>query len=200
MFDEVTPSSGILQDMQRVQHLGRLHTYYWPVLERARLFLLGQSLVSFAWSNFALAILFPMEQLFESYVATKLKKQHPSRHIRTQERRHYLIEKHGTGRKFLLKPDIVIDDHIVADTKRKVIDENKPKENYAIWQWDMYQLFAYAKKYTSTQVYLIYPKSETFTQPLEPFVYDTAPWTEITLRVIPYDLQTDECMLKLWFL
>jgi len=59
-----------------------------------------------------------------------------------------------------LESNIVIDDKIVLDTKWKIIDSRK--NNMNISQSNLYQMYAYGKKYDSTDMYLIYPKSEYF--------------------------------------
>lgn len=62
--------------------------------------------------------------------------------------------------KFALRPDIVLQRPdgavIVLDTKWKSLINNKNK-NFGILQADMYQMYAYAKKYNTSQVWLIYP-------------------------------------------
>jgi 5-methylcytosine-specific restriction enzyme subunit McrC len=104
-----------------------------------------------------------------------------------------LVEYHKERQKFNLRPDIVINKwEIIADTKWKLLNEWNDSINYDISQADMYQLFAYAKKYKSKKLYLIYPKTENFTKRLEPFFYEN--WNEkTTLEVIPYDLENDIC-------
>jgi len=134
-----------------------------------------------------------MERIFESYVAHKLKHIYPELEIKTQDTRHYLVEYHNERRKFNMRPDIVINDgEIIADTKRKIINEEDIKSNYGVSQGDMYQLFAYAKKYQSDALYLIYPKTNKFLKTLEPFHYEKE---KTILYVIPYDLVTDSCEL-----
>ena len=44
------------------------------------------------------------------------------------------------------------------DTKWKVLSEDKA--NYGISQADMYQMYAYQKKYNAKNVTLLYPKTE----------------------------------------
>ena len=66
-----------------------------------------------------------------------------------------------------MKPDIVItrkaDGAIfVMDTKWKVLSNNKA--NYGISQADMYQMYAYQKKYSSENVTLLYPKTENISK------------------------------------
>ena len=77
----------------------------------------------------------------------------------------------------------------MLDTKWKVIDQGKASNNYEISQYDMYQLFAYGKKYQDHQappplLVLLYPKHERFTQPLGDFDYGNG----LVLKVIPLDL------------
>ena len=64
---------------------------------------------------------------------------------------------------FKLRPDIVIarknDGAIfVLDTKWKLLSEGKA--NYGISQADMYQMYAYQKKYGAQNVTLVYPKTD----------------------------------------
>lgn len=62
-------------------------------------------------------------------------------------------------RKFALRPDIVISKEnrvIILDTKwKKLVPE--AGENYGISQSDMYQMYAYAKKYHTSEIVLLYP-------------------------------------------
>ena len=62
--------------------------------------------------------------------------------------------------KFALRPDIVIatkdDKKIILDTKWKSL-EDVPQKNYGISQSDMYQMYAYSKKYETPNIWLLYP-------------------------------------------
>ena len=97
-----------------------------------------------------------MNTLFESYVGHYLNKE-DNLSVSLQDTTHYLAHENEQGR-FLLKPDIVINDGaIVADTKWKVLDEDKRYQG--VNQADMYQLYAYGTKYKDCkQLFLIYPK------------------------------------------
>ena len=98
----------------------------------------------------ALALLFPMETLFESYIAALVRRQlDPYRFtVSAQDKRFHLFdEPHG---QFQMRPDLVItrkqDSAVfVMDTKWKLLAEGKA--NYGIAQADMYQMYAYQKKY-----------------------------------------------------
>ena len=66
-----------------------------------------------------------------------------------------------------MKPDIVIKHKelrqiFVMDTKWKILSDTKA--NYGISQADMYQMYAYQKKYTSENVTLLYPLTENIEQ------------------------------------
>ena len=81
-----------------------------------------------------------------------------------------------------LAPNIVIDDKIVLDTKWKIIDSRKNNMNMS--QSDLYQMYAYGKKYNSTDAYLIYPKSEYFNQSSDkPNWYDES----LNLHILCFD-------------
>ena len=123
---------------------------------------MGKSFTSFSGSEVAFALLFPMETLFESYIAAQLKKMlgHSEYSLSAQDKTYHLFD---GPRKFLMKPDIVIKNKALAqvfvmDTKWKVLSADKA--NYAISQADMYQMYAYQKKYTSENVTLLYPLTE----------------------------------------
>jgi 5-methylcytosine-specific restriction enzyme subunit McrC len=72
-------------------------------MKRVKLFLSDKSVVNFSGSTLALSLLFPMEKIFESYVAEQLRKKTDYR-IDTQDSSFYLIT---NQKKFKLRPDIV---------------------------------------------------------------------------------------------
>lgn len=49
---------------------------------------------------------------------------------------------------------------VVMDTKWKLLSENT--RNYGISQTDMYQMYAYSKKYDAEKIVLLYPQPEGF--------------------------------------
>ena len=127
---------------------------------------MGKSFTFFSGSEVAFALLFPMETLFESYIAAQLKKMlaHTGYTLSAQDRTYHLFDE---PRRFLMKPDIVIKHKesgqvFVMDTKWKVLSD--VKANYGISQADMYQMYAYQKKYKSENVTLLYPLTEKVDQ------------------------------------
>jgi len=157
VFDEITPCKDVKAGFNKVK-LNRQMKDYEQVLLWCKTFLLENSFSPYKGSDVAFALLFDMNMLFESYVGHYLKRK--GFDVRLQDRGRYLVERPN---KFALRPDIVIDGKkkkIIADTKwKKIQTENE------ISQSDMYQLFAYGKKYQDVKrLYLIYPK-DSDTQP-----------------------------------
>lgn len=199
LFDEVDHSKNLEKDLLQLDGQNRLFNHYETVIKWAKVFLLNQSFTSYKGNHLNTAILFPMETLFESYVAQRLKQFYPSIDIITQDRKHYLLHDLSFNQqKFRLRPDIVITSKeflLLADTKWKLIDENVPQKNYYISQTDMYQLYAYGKKYQmvnkSVHLVLIFPKHEGFKQQLH-FKYEE----NLNIDVIPYDFEHEEQSLE----
>ena len=160
-FGEVEPSSDY-DDYSKFSP-DRNTKDYSTALLWCRVFLMGKSFTSFSGSEVAFALLFPMETLFESYMAVQLKKLLGSNlfKVSAQDKSYHLFNL--PSKKFLMKPDIVIkrnDDSsiFVCDTKWKLLADEKA--NYGITQGDMYQMYAYQKKYSAQNITLIYPLTE----------------------------------------
>jgi 5-methylcytosine-specific restriction enzyme subunit McrC len=158
-FDGVNYSKSVGGDFSKC-FVDRSMTHYDKALSWCRVFLRGNSFTAFAGSEIALALLFPMEKVFESFVAAKFR-----RHIgdginlRTQDARYSLFD--SPTRAFALRPDLVLEfdgKTIVMDTKWKLLSDNA--RNSGISQSDMYQMYAYSKKYGSDCIILLYPHSD----------------------------------------
>ena len=178
IFDDVEISKNIKNDFKKCR-LDRSMIYYKEILNWCKIFLDNNSFCPYKGDDIAHALLFDMNLVFESYVAYHLKKQYINRKIKLQDRQHKLIESHSL---FQLKPDIVIDDNVVLDTKWKLINSNENK--FGLTQSDLYQMYAYGKKYNTTDVYLIYPKSKNFIVSKDiPFKYDDS----LNLHILCFD-------------
>ncbi len=150
-----------------------------------------------SWQD--ISLLFPMETLFEKYVAKQLKSKLNNKfELKTQINNEYLV-KHKTKQKekylFQLKPDLAILEKkkiiVILDTKWKLLDISSYQ--YGLKQSDFYQLFAYGHQYLEGKgdLVLIYPKTERFQEPLSPFYYSEA----LTLWVIPFCLENNKLIL-----
>ena len=135
---------------------------YEMLMRWSRVFLLNKSFTTFSGGTNARALLFPMEKVFESYVAQQLRKalHDLDWEVSTQDKGYYLFD---SPRQFALRPDIVITREdgstIILDTKWKNLVD-KPRINYGISQADMYQMYAYSKKYRTPEIWLLYPINE----------------------------------------
>lgn len=141
-----------------------------------------------------ISMLFPMEKLFESYIAALLRKSLlPDFKIIEQSTKYSLLM-HKNKKMFQLRPDILIrrgkTNVTILDAKWKVLNSNNKEQKYGLKQADMYQLYAYGRNYLQGQgsVYLVYPRQTKFRKALPIFHYDD----ELTLWIIPFDLETDK--------
>lgn len=158
-FDGVPPSDSYDRDFSRLSSDRSMADYHTALLW-CRVFLAGKSFTAFSGSEAAQALLFPMETLFESYLAALLKKALPARDFRVsvQEKKYHLFD--SPRERFLLKPDIVVTRKkdgavFVCDTKWKLLSGTKA--GCGISQADMYQMYAYHKKYGARLAVLLYP-------------------------------------------
>ena len=187
VFDEISPCKDIKTGFEKVKPNRQMKDYE-QILLWCKTFLLENSFSPYKGNDVAFALLFDMNLLFESYVGHYLK--HKGLHVSLQDRQHHLVE---DPKKFALRPDIVVtckDNRIIiADTKWKII-----KKERDISQADMYQLFAYGKKYQNiNELFLIYPKDEE-SQPDLQYKYEN----ELNLRVLYFDVAQDSLGCKFY--
>ena len=143
-FDSVAPSTNFAKDFAAVSN-DRLNREYQIVMAWTKIFLADESFASFAGKTTAAALLFPMEKLFEAYVAKYVQKIFADFNVKIQAREKFLFD---APKRFGLKPDIILDDgKIIFDTKWK----------REIFSDDMYQMFAYAKRYGAEKIFLLCP-------------------------------------------
>ena len=161
VFEDVDASVDYKTDLAKIIP-DRNTKGYSTALEWAKVFLSGKSFTSFSGSEVALALLFPMDKLFECYIASLVKKEMAASNykVSTQHTGYYLFDE--PKKTFRIRPDIVVsnsNETFVFDTKWKILD--KDKNNYNISQGDMYQMYVYQKKYTAKSVTLLYPLSDS---------------------------------------
>ncbi|WP_462111834.1 McrC family protein [Campylobacter concisus] len=158
--------------------INRQVKHYEQTLLWCKIFLLGNSFTPHKGDDLALALLFDMNALFESYVGNFIKKSFPGTILQHSEK--HLVEE---PKSFKLRPDIFLKGKFIADTKWKII---KSKDD--ISQADLYQLYAYGKKHECSNLYLIYPKIEGIKQEFMKLGYDD----EMLLEILYFDLEKDE--------
>ncbi|KGM37719.1 McrC family protein [Streptococcus sinensis] len=210
-FEMVNQSTNIDKDFSLVKK-DRNAQFYQNLIHWSEVFLKNKSFSTFQGTQSVNALLFPMEKIFEAYIAKQLKtkcseelKTKSSKELKTkcskwkvetQKRSKYLFD---VPKKFGLKPDIYMSQEgmksFVLDTKWKKLIEDKSK-NYGISQSDMYQMYAYAYKYDVENVILIYPKDEEVKLANFPSYIQEGQKNEhikkIVVKVFLYDLSNEE--------
>lgn len=159
-FEMVSQSTSYEKDFANIT-INRGNKSYADILRWSKVFLKNKSFTTFSGDSNSRALLFPMEKVFEAYVARELNKLLPSGwDLSSQDNTYYLFD---SPRQFALRPDIVItrdDGHqIILDTKWKRLYDN-PNKNYGISAQDMYQMYAYATKYDTKDIFLLYPVTD----------------------------------------
>lgn len=195
VFADVPASLPPWADFRRVR-LDRNMGHYADAMAWARLILDAESPLTSSGEHRAPSLLFPMEALFEAFVAKHLARQVvPPLVLKTQARRHHLVRHRGENW-FRLQPDLSIRnadrDRLVLDTKWKLLDSLKANGTgkYGLAQSDFLQLHAYGQTYLDGQgdVVLIYPRTATFDEPLPVFEFPKT--VGLRLWVLPFCLES----------
>ncbi|MDL2290792.1 McrC family protein [Desulfovibrio sp. OttesenSCG-928-F20] len=195
-FDAVSVSPDIRKDSDRCRQ-DRNIQHYKNSLNWSRLLLGGQSPALMSGVQNCLSVLFPMEVLFERYVALKLRQCLRPRDwtVKEQAGGHFLVEEHKGKAFYALKPDLLLLKEgccVIADTKWKIIACAEDIKRGG----DLYQLFAYGEKCLPPSAtmqgpsFLIYPKTDNFPPALAPFYFRTE---KAPLYAVAFDLEKDRC-------
>lgn len=162
-FELVEPSINYIKDFSQVI-IDRNTKDYEDIMIWSKVFLMNKSFSTFSGDTNARALLFPMEKVYEAFVAQNMDYilGEYGWEVSAQDKGYYLFEE-DYRKIFALRPDIVVtrpDGHkIILDTKWKRLNSNR-EANYGISQADMYQMFAYSKKYETPDIWLLYPVTE----------------------------------------
>ena len=189
VMDQVPASKNVEQDFLCCSQ-SRSMADYQRLLELCRVFLREQSFTAFSGGQAALALLFPMERIFESYVAAILRRYLDPQQYRlhVQAKGKYLFE--VPRKQFALRPDLVIEDlnsgeQTVLDTKWKLLSPQS--HNYGISQTDMYQMYAYQKEYNAKQAVLLYPNCEVMADQRNPIYYSSPSGSLVRVQTLRLD-------------
>lgn len=188
VLSDVPSSVSVIGDL-RAWSSDRLMADYAAVKPLCELILMKQTPFAVAGERNGFSMLFPMERLFENYVAASLRKSLPADFsIKAQATDRHLCT-HDGSKWFGLKPDIVVtlgERSWIVDAKWKLL--NASVAGYNLSQADFYQLFAYGHAYLAGtgETFLVYPRTSSFDQPLAPFRFSE----RLTLQVLPFDLDT----------
>ncbi|MCV2218608.1 McrC family protein [Thauera sp. Sel9] len=200
VFADIPASKQHSMDFMHVR-LDRGMAHYEAALAWARLILRDESPLTAAGDHRAPSLLFPMEAIFEAFVAKHLSRQLGAGFtLHSQARSHSLIRHRGQNW-FRLKPDLLVQTaqttHLVLDTKWKLLNAKTANSNerYGLDQSDFYQLHAYGQNYLDGKgdVVLIYPQTDSFDTPLPVFEFPKSPG--LRLWALPFCLHAKHLRL-----
>ena len=185
-FSDIPQSAHLESDWGQYR-MDRSMQHYDEVMQWVGLFLFDHGLTTFAGKHVNQTLLFPMWEVFEDFVAACFRRHQQQFSVREQGPRKYLVTNGQGYRVFAMKPDISLmsgrETEFILDTKWKRINGEGSDPKHGISQADMYQLFAYGKKYSCKQVALVYPKTEQFQEILS-YKFDE----ELSLSCFPFDV------------
>ena len=192
-FSDIPQSAHLESDWGQYR-MDRSMQHYDEVMQWVGLFLFNHGLTTFAGKYVNQTLLFPMWEVFEDFVAACFRRYQRRFSVREQGPQEPLTSIDGKG-VFFLKPDISLmsgdKTEFILDTKWKRINGEGSDPKHGISQADMYQLFAYGKKYGCKQVALVYPKTEQFQEILH-YKFDE----KLSLSCVPFDVTKPECSVE----
>ena len=194
----------------------RMNDYYKNAIQWTKIFLNNQSSSIFSTNNGEIpSILFPMETIFENYIANKLvniiqEKSYNQLAIKVQDNSCSIFSSISLNNVKIdnnilrIRPDIVIKNKdakeiFILDTKWKIL--NKLDDKFKISTEDVYQMLAYVKtysdrnknKYICKRAYLIYPATNmnqsTFFTKDDKLIFNT---DDFELNIQFVDLSSEE--------
>ena len=193
-FSDIPQSAHLESDWGQYR-MDRSMQHYDEVMQWVGLFLFNHGLTTFAGKYVNQTLLFPMWEVFEDFVAACFRRSPQRFSVRKQGPRKYLVTDGQSYRTFAMKPDISLmsgdKTEFILDTKWKRINGEGSDPKHGISQADMYQLFAYGKKYGCKQVALVYPKTEQFQEILR-YKFDE----KLSLSCVPFDVTKPECSVE----
>lgn len=161
-MEAIPSSTNVEGDFSKVC-IDRNMSGYRRMMKWCEVFLRNRSFTTFSGHGIAYSFLFPMDRLYEAYVAKVLEKNlRGVVTVRSQDASEHLFD---NSRRFRLRPDIILetgDRRIVVDTKWKLLSSERD-----IVGSDMYQMFVYSKKFDASKVILLYPKTSMVETSLE---------------------------------
>lgn len=176
IFDEVADVFPDTHHFNQI-HLHRNNERFQTLLDFCRIVWQGQSPNPSAGDSRTFSLLFPMEQLFEQFIARFIRRHaeyfgFDRRDIRIQSESctKYLVrEEVSNAPKFKLLPDLLVVKGILApqlilDTKWKCLKSDDEDKKNGVSQADMYQMYAYATRFDCNDVILLYPDVTGVTQ------------------------------------
>ena len=188
-FADVPQAADVHADW-RNHHVDRSMRYYRPVMQWVGLFLFERGLATFSGRHVTLSLLFNMEQVFQDFVAQSFRRFQNRYRVAVESPQVHLGNIDGKD-VFMMKPDLSLKEGdrvvFILDAKWKGIEGRSDDRKHGIDQRDMYQLYAYARRYGCRAVALVYPRTGNFENELHYRFFDGLP-----LVCLPFDLTRPE--------
>lgn len=185
-FADVAPSTNRHDDWRK-HHIDRSMRHYESAMRWVGLFLFNHGLATFSGHHANLSLLFPMEQVFEDFVVNSFRRYQSTYAVNYEKPQKKLATINGKEA-FTMKPDISLMEgaqvKFILDAKWKEINTTLDFPKHGIDQKDMYQLYAYGKRYGCKALALVYPRNSTFTDKLRYQYHDGVP-----MICLPFDVK-----------
>ena len=189
------PEAADLHADWRKHHVDRSMRHYQSVMNWVGLFLFDRGLATFSGRHVNLSLLFDMEQVFQDFVTRSFRRFQNRYEVAAESPRRYLTRKDGDRKDgdnaFMMKPDVSLKESegvvFVLDAKWKEISARSGAPKHGIDQRDMYQLYAYGKRYGCRAVALVYPQTGAFETELRYRFFDGLP-----LICLPFDISNPD--------
>ena len=187
-FSDVPRSTDPATDWRR-HSVDRTMQHYKPVMAWVRLFLFGEGLATYRGTHENQSLLFPMEEIYEDFVTHSFRRWQNEYGVRAQGPQLRLT---ADPQAFKMKPDITLqkgrDNRFILDAKwKRLKSKAEDGDKRGIVQADMYQLYAYGRRYGCHTVALVYPRTDDFDKPVRFVFHD-----ELKLLCLPFDVSNPE--------
>lgn len=200
-FEGISDSRNIRNDFAYCKQHGFLLKNYEKLLSWCEVILDNKGFSGYRGNSINLSILFPMEKLFESYIAFLLSKYAKELGVKVQDRRFHLVEEERAGKRigqFQLRPDLVLSNNkVIIDTKWKILEDSK--SHFNISEKDIYQMFAYGKRYQNEiennippKLFLVYPSNVLKNENLPKYIFGN----EMSLDIVTFDLLAENQFIE----
>lgn len=196
--------------------IDKMHQDYQIVLSMCKMFLLNKTLSFTNQNNKAYCFLFPTEKLFEKFIGEFVQEHVKNVELQTTDKKHLInyIELNDNqindSACFSVRPNVIysIDNKkYILDTKYKEIkrlennvDDLKKTVKDDIKQSDLYQMIAYALKWNTNKVCLIYPQylgeEVDSIRPILKFEYGNNQSIAIQIARVHFAVQDENDILK----
>ena len=175
----------------RSHSIDRSMPHYGRVMQWVDLFLFNRGLATWSGRHVNRSLLFPMEEVYEDFVTHSFRRHQGDFQVITQGPQEHMASIDGES-VFTTKPDIALRSpsgnvRFIIDAKWKHIGGEGTDPTRNIASSDLYQLYAYGKRYMCDAVALVYPRSATFASPLACQFFDG-----LRLVCLPFDVASHE--------